>query len=334
MSITKRGKSWRSSIMVAGVRYTGTFDTKRQAERWENEKRGELNNNIKRPTGATMGDLLDRYAREVSPSKKGSRWEQIRISAFLKTDLADLPLHSLDSPDIVRWRDNRCRQVAKATVKREMVLLGHACEVARREWKWLTTNPFTDVKKPTAPRHRDRIITDTERDAIVAALGLQEGGSVTRPGHRVALVFLFALETAMRSGEICALHQSDITGRVALVRDSKNGQARRVPLSTRALQIVDQAQNRKRNEEENDNTVFGISDQSRDVLFRRAVKRAGITGLTFHDSRHTATTRLARVFSEKGLSVLDLARVTGHTDLRQLLIYFNVTAEDLAARLD
>lgn len=228
----------------------------------------------------------------------------------------------------MRWRDDRCKQVSRSTVKREMTLLSHACEVARREWKWITVNPFTDVKKPTPPKHRERLITDAERDAILAALKHQEGATPTRVSQRIALVFLFALETAMRSGEICALQHQDIVGKVALVRDSKNGQKRRVPLSSRAVEIIEQAKKYE------DQYLFGVSDRSRDVLFRRAVKNAGITNLTFHDSRHTATTRLARVFAEKRLSVLDLARLTGHTDLKQLLIYFNATAEDLAEKLN
>ena len=56
--------------------------------------------------------------------------------------------------------------------------------------------------------------------------------------------------------------------------------------------------------------------------------RAGIENLRFHDSRHSAITNLA-----KKLSVLDLARMVGHRDVKSLMIYFNPTAEEIAGRL-
>jgi integrase len=74
--------------------------------------------------------------------------------------------------------------------------------------------------------------------------------------------------------------------------------------------------------------VFGLSAASKDALFRRVRDRAGIVGLTFHDSRHTACTRLARK-----LHVLELARQLGTRDLKTLMVYYNPTAEEIAGRL-
>jgi integrase len=75
--------------------------------------------------------------------------------------------------------------------------------------------------------------------------------------------------------------------------------------------------------------VFGLSSRQLDVLFRKLRDRAGVEGLTFHDSRHAAITALSRK-----LDVLALARMVGHTDLRQLRVYYNESAEELAKRLD
>ena len=54
-----------------------------------------------------------------------------------------------------------------------------------------------------------------------------------------------------------------------------------------------------------------------------------MAGLTFHDTRHEAITRLA-----KKLHPLDLARMTGHTNLQELMTYYNESAADVAAMLD
>ncbi len=75
--------------------------------------------------------------------------------------------------------------------------------------------------------------------------------------------------------------------------------------------------------------VFGLHSRQLDALFRKLRDRAGVEGLTFHDSRHAAITALA-----KRLEVLELARMVGHTDLKMLMVYYNESAENLAKRLD
>ncbi len=61
----------------------------------------------------------------------------------------------------------------------------------------------------------------------------------------------------------------------------------------------------------------------------RAVRRAGIEDLRFHDLRHEATTRLF----EQGLNIMEVASITGHKDLRMLRRYTHLKAEDLAKKL-
>ncbi len=75
-------------------------------------------------------------------------------------------------------------------------------------------------------------------------------------------------------------------------------------------------------------TVFDLNTGSRDALFRKAVKRAQIHDLHFHDSRGEAIFRLS-----KKLDVLELARMIGHRDIASLMFYYNTTAEELADKL-
>lgn len=128
----------------------------------------------------------------------------------------------------------------------------------------------------------------------------------------------------MRAGEICGLRPEHISGRVATLLETKNGTKRAVPLSTRAAALLQLLPAPAEG-----GTVFGITAKSLDALFRKARTRAMIAGGTFHNTRHLAITRLARK-----LNVLDLARMVGHRDLRQLQVYYNESAHDIAARLD
>jgi integrase len=116
----------------------------------------------------------------------------------------------------------------------------------------------------------------------------------------------------------------DVAGRVATLIETKNGTKRKVPLSPRAVALLELLPPPKEN-----GTVFGLTAKSLDALFRKAKTRAAIDDATFHDTRHLAITRLA-----KKLNVLDLARMVGHRDLKQLQVYYNETAEEMAKRLD
>ena len=117
---------------------------------------------------------------------------------------------------------------------------------------------------------------------------------------------------------------SDIVGRTATLRQTKNGTKRGVPLSRRAAELL-----RLLPEVPNEEPLFGMRAGSLDALFRKAKKRAIIEDGTFHDTRHLAITRFAMK-----LNMLDLARMVGHRDLRQLQIYYNESAETIAFRFD
>lgn len=315
----KAGKVWRHRIMVAGERRSGTFDTKAAALAWEAEQRVEMSNGKAGTVTKTVGDAFDKYEIEVSRTKRGHRWEALRLNAMKKTALGKVRMCDLRPSHIAAWRDQRLREVQGGSVSREMNLLSHVFSVARREWHWLTENPMADVTRPPGKPARDRRISEDEIAAICLALEWDVDAKVAPKmiKQRVALAFLFAIETAMRAGEICALRKGDVSGRVARLHITKNGLPRNVPLSVRALEIWGLVPD-----------GFDIKPGTLDAMFRRARDSARIVGMTFHDTRHEAITRLAAK-----LSVLDLARMVGHSDIRQLQTYYNATAEDIASKL-
>lgn len=315
----KDGKVWRHRVMVGGKRTSGTFDTKAAALAWEAAQRVGTDGSAK--TTMTCSEAFERYEREVSISKRGHRWEAFRLAAMGATALGKVRLSDVDASHIAAWRDARLRQVAPGSVIREMNLLSNVFTVARKEWKLIKASPTKDVTRPKSPPGRDRRIMQAEIEAICIALGWRHdvvGVAPTKKQQRVALAFLFAIETAMRAGEICGLTTDDVTGRVARLRMTKNGLPRQVPLSPRAIEIWAMVPD-----------GFGITSATLDALFRVARdKRTEITGLTFHDTRHEAITRLA-----KKLHVLDLARMVGHQDIRELQTYYNISADDIAGKL-
>jgi integrase len=318
-SPVKDGVRWRHRIMVNGVRVSGTFDTKAGALKWEAHQRVLLSDGPAAVT-KTCAEAFRRYEIEVSRSKRGHRWEAMRLAAMAASPLGQVTMADVSQNHIAAWRDERLRSVQGGTVTREMNLLSHVFSVARREWKWLKASPTTDVARPRPNPARDRRISQEEIERICIALNWKHDAVGLDPAtkqQRIALAFLFAIETAMRAGEICALKHGDVTGRVARLSMTKNGLPRSVPLSQRALEIWHMVPN-----------GFGLTTQTLDAMFRVARKKADVEGLTFHDTRHEAITRLAAK-----LNVLDLARMVGHQDIKQLQTYYNATAEDIAEKL-
>lgn len=321
----KKGKGWEAQVARQGVRQSRSFDTKAQAVAWATKFEAELlaGKNGQIPD-KTFSELLDRYAKEVSVKKRGVKWERTRISTFQKSSLGALKLRDLRPADFAEWREARLKDVTSATVNRDMNLLSHACTVAVKEWQWLTVNPLSGVSRPAAPPHRDRRISQDEIERILHACGYDRDGALDAASPRVGAAFLFAIETAMRAGEIIKLtwDKVDLEKRVARLTETKNGTSRNVPLSTEAVRIIKQLPS-------DADTCFDLTSPILDALFRKAKARAMIENMHFHDTRHEAITRLA-----KKLDVLDLARMVGHRDLRMLMVYYNATAEELAKRLD
>ena len=318
----KRGRKWRAELYVHGRRESGSFHTKAEAVSWATQREAELTGSA--APRKTLREGLHRYKREVSDGREGGRWEALRLSKFERDmPFVDKLMSAVSSEDVALWRDSRLREVKPGSVLREMGLLHSVFEMARREWRWVQANPMNDVGRPKRPKPRKRRITPDEIARIVLALGYT-GGKPTVASQRIAVAFLLAIETGMRSGEIVRLrpHDLHLRDRWLHIPKSKNGDERDVPLSAEAVRLL-------RLMEPFTDPVFRLTDKVRDVLFREARDAAKIEGLTFHDTRHEAITRLARK-----LDVLDLARMIGHRDVRSLMIYYNATATEIAKRLD
>ena len=321
-SYQKKGDKWRAEVCINGRREAKTFPTKALAIQWARGKEIEFAtpvniSNTETAKGLTVKSLLERYSAEVSVKKRGRIKEQVRLLAFGRSKLAAIKLKDLTSNDIAAWRDERLRSVSAGSVRREMNLMSSVLNVAAREWGVLASNPAALVRRPSNPPHRERTFTDDEISRIVEAL-CYHGGKAETSSQQVAVAFLVALETAMRQSEILGLTPKtiDYETRVATLKQTKNGKPRRVPLSMRAVGLL------------RDQGDWTITPAVCSTLFRRARREAGIDDATFHDARHTAITRLAQI-----LEPMDLARMTGHSDLKQLMAYYNETAEAIAKRL-
>ena len=316
-----KNKRFLAEVRKYGQQKSKTFDTKIQAMTWavETEQSLDPQGLVK---GKTLGDLFTRYRDEISPSKKSYRSEYNRLNKLFRDPLAQMLLVDIRQHHFDEWILQSLKSLKSSSVNRDLNLLSSVFEQGKR-WRYTGNNPVRGIKRPKNPFPRDRRISDEEITAILRALNF-DGHTVIETRHIIAIAFLFALETAMRQGEIWGLTWQDVYLDKCFVRlhDTKNGSTRDVPLSkeaVRLLELLPRTAGKK---------IFSTNQTSSAVIFRRALVLANIKELTFHDTRHEALTRLARK-----LEVLDLARMVGHRDPRSLMIYYNATAEEIAQRL-
>lgn len=319
-SITKHGRGYRAQVYVDGVRRSKVLPSKKAAQDWAARTEYEIRHSGEIQSAKPLRDLFHRYANEVSPTKRGERWEGIRLAKLGRDKIGDIAIRDLCAADLADWRDRRLQEVGPASVLREMSLIGAVLSVARLEWGLLSGNPMEGVRKPTKPAARDRLPTSDEIERLRHVAGEDLQFATARAFH----AFMFAGETAMRAGEIIGLtwDRLDLEKRVAHLPMTKNGTKRDVPLSTTAVEMLEMLR------EHDFVNVFGLTSQQLDALWRKIRGKAGVEGLTFHDSRAWATGRLA-----KKVDVLTLAKITGHRNINMLMIYYRETAEEIAARL-
>lgn len=315
-------------MRLQGEAIARTFDTESQAREWAERTEGRIRGGAKAaqiaktPSSLTVAALFDRYADEVSPEKRGARWEIVRLRALRRAPEFLRPAVSFDGADLAEWRDTRLKIVKTSTVNRDLNLISAVFSRAMHEWRLpLGKNPVSDLQRPKQPSHRTRRVSDEERDAIVKQLGWDGKSEPADLNEWVAWVFLFALATAMRQGEILGMRRSHVHDRYVHLPKTKNGDARDVPLSTQALALMALLPAR-------DDRVVPLESGTCGAYFREAVRGAAIEDLHFHDARHEAATRFARL-----VQPMELARILGHRDLRSTMVYYHPDPGDLAGKL-
>jgi integrase len=149
-------------------------------------------------------------------------------------------------------------------------------------------------------------------------------------------ILVVALETGMRCGEILSMRWEDVdfTNRRALLRHTKNGDSRQVPLTSRAKTTLQKLASRHTDELVFPHCRWAIRRHFKRVVGHSAKAHKGVqnpfTDLRFHDLRHEALSRL----SDKGLNVIEIAHISGHRTLAMLRRYTHPCHETLLGKLD
>ncbi len=320
-TLRKRGSKWHVQVRRSGQRaQTRSFSHKVDAETWARKierdiDKGVITTNSEQLKTITVGDLVNRYRDEIVVNKRSAPVETYIVKQFLRHAIASSSLDQISGKDICQYRDQRLKTVQGGTVHRELAVLHHCFEVARKDWGYaMLINPVADITLPPLGKARTRRVTANE------LLSLQQ----TCTHKTLWSVIEFAIETGMRRSEIVAMQWEDVcwdTGTLH-IPVTKNGHSRTIPLTASAIALL-------RNHPRTNECVFTMSGNAIRLAWERLKKNNGIEDLRFHDLRHEAISR----FFEMGLSVPEVALISGHRDPRMLFRYTHLKPEYVAKKL-
>lgn len=321
----KRSGKWQVQVRrKSGFHRSATFTSKRDAERWalgteQEAERYEAGADHGKARDTTLAELFEQYRATILPLKRSAYQEGYILSALTRQSFATMPARRVRPEQIALYRDQRLKEVSASTLNRSLVVLSHVFETARTEWGHSTLeNPVARIRKPRPNPSRTRRLSTNEEARLLTALSVSRN-TVILPLTR------FALETAMRLSEMLQMRWEHISfkQRLAELPLTKNGKPRTVPLSPAAIEILEA---RRRSDPTG---PFASTPSAIKQAWRRSVKRAEIEDLHFHDLRHEAISRLF----ERGLSLPEVALVSGHSDPRMLMRYTHMQAAQISARL-
>ena len=336
-------RKWSKKISyVAQVRRKGfktlvkSFRTRTEAKKWGRAIERELDlgnyNDFSEAQRLTLADLFTRYLREDKHKKiKSWRMHEFRIGILLKDTISDTNLLRLSSKHLSEFKDRKRSEIGPSTYNKYLSLISVVIDTAMKDWGiYLPNNPARSGVREKEPRPRDRTLTAEEYQRLLQVCDTLKQERFRRGDTAIHLylksMIIFSVETAIRQGELLATRydQFNFDKRTLYIPETKNGEPRTIPLSTKAIKVIQSVPRRL------DGKVFPLTCDSLKAWFKVARNEAKLKDFRWHDLRRYACSLLF----EKGLSVPELQLVSGHKDPRVLLnTYTKLSAENIAKKL-
>src|SRR2546428_4572014 len=315
-TIYRRGQSWCVGFTMNGRRVRETVGpNKKVAEKVLSLRMTQVLENRYFPPNRQLGrmpfnEFAEMYLERVVPLMKSIRTERDRVKRWMR-QFATRPLGQITRAEIEAWRRERMSKCRPATINRDLSRLRHMLNLAV-EWELLEESPMQGIKFLRENNARTRYLSLEECQRLIA--------SCIAP-HIRAIVSV-ALHSGIRLGEILNLrrHDLDFSSGFILVRDSKNGESRHVPMDATLSALFRAYPHRPSTD-----LVFSSSSGGHivDVRtgFQNACKRAGLTDLHFHDLRHT----FASQFVMSGGDLYILKEILGHKAINMTQRYAHLS---------
>lgn len=323
----QRGSSWRITVTFQKQRYSVTRDSAKECEDWAALKllelktgKADLEKGIK--PSFPFKQLCEKYYIERGSKLRSATMMRNKLDNIdhILGELATKSIYDFKPNDIVRWRNKRVLEVKSSTALREFAIFSSIFSYAQKELFIIESNVWSLVVKPFKGKPRNQRIYPEQQEQLLKGFKWDPTTTPVRVMHYVSWSMLFALETAMRKGEILSMKRRDIKDGFVHLSMTKNGESRNVPLSAEAKRLLALIP-------EEQDIIVPVKEKSFRRTFYRVRGEVGLDEINFHDTRHEAITRMVKF---RKLPVEILAKITGHRTIGILInTYYNPDAQDL-----
>lgn len=341
-----RSGNWRAQVMRSGVRKGRTFEKKADAKKWAADMETMMNRakgfgSAEPPKNTTVADFIESYIRETDPVKPHGKNKKATLQR-LKKEFKGVQMSNFSKLHLSDFVHKRVKQKTQAGSTVSGVTIAIDLSYISTVLRWakvvkhydVDVNIAKDAREMLEPMglstksiEREREASKEELVAIFEAYSKKARQKIPMPE-----IITFAIASAMRQEEICSLQIADVDfdGKTVVVRDRKDPKKKKnnnmtVPLLGKAWEIAE-----KNIGERKEGRVFPFKHRSVSTSFTRICKECEIEDLHFHDLRHTA----AGLLFEIGLSIEQVAIMTGHKDWKMLKRYTHIKAKDVHAAFE
>ncbi len=279
----------------------------------------------------TIKDVIDQYLL-ASHQKPITDKSKIRLKYLQHpNELGSFSIRTLTPDMLVKWINKRLEFNKAPTVywyycNLKSAMMWHALKKGYKQ------DLFQIAKCPNTVTARNRRISDDEIKQLHEAMDLHMLIKIDEMKWAIE----FAINTAMRAGEMLAFRWDDVNLTKRFVKldakITKTGTTRNVPLTTNAVAVLEAIQKKYGNKDKS-SRVFGFYSETRHLSrqFKIICKWAGIPDLLWHYTRHEAASRL---YERTNLSDVRIASITGHKDINVLKNHYaHLRMEDLVNEL-
>jgi integrase len=323
-SVYLRGKTWTIGYIVGGRRFREAIGTNRQIAEAMLKKRiveaiEGRHFNVRNEGRIPFSEFAATYTERCISILKSAKTERDRVQFWIR-EFGNQPIGQITRAELQDWQARKRQTCKPATVNRVACRLRHMFNRAV-DWELLDQSPMRGIKFLPENNARLRYLSREECDRLVE--------SCIAP-HIRAIVTV-ALHTGMRSGEIRSLQWRDLDfdSGFIIIRDSKNGEPRHVPMDSSVVNLF-----RNYPRTPGSELVFTNAAGSRlewvQHGFRKALARAGISDLHFHDLRHT----FASFWMTRGGELYALKDILGHKTIAMTQRYAHLSPAYKRAMVD
>ncbi len=310
MALYLRGRIWYADFYADGKRVqesTGTAN-RREAEKFVALRISEAQRGVYvKPVHVPMSDLWERYIAYSKAHKRSWKRDE-QMYANLQRFFGPVILETITPLRVEDFQQHRVREVSPATVNRECALLKHMFNMAERWGMHHGTNPVRLVKFLAEDNLQFRTISEADEQRLLAA---------SPPYLRELL--LFAANTGLRCGDIFDLMWEEVDveqKRIAIIM-GKTRRKLEVPLNDAALAVLEAKQAAKHGPYVFYNPLTGDRFFDLKAGWKAALRRAGLSGITWHTFRHTFASRL----TNSGVDLVTVKELLGHSTINTTMRY-------------